>query len=46
MSDGGSIDRTASVLVVEDEPLVSDIVSEALAEQGFAVRVVDNAWRV
>ena len=43
MSDGGSIDRTASVLVVEDEPLVSDIVSEALAEQGFAVRVVDNA---
>lgn len=43
MSDGGSIDRSASVLVVEDEPLVSDIVSEALAEQGFAVRVVDNA---
>jgi CheY-like chemotaxis protein len=43
MLDGGSIDRSARVLVVEDEPLVSDIVSEVLAEQGFAVRVVDNA---
>jgi CheY-like chemotaxis protein len=31
------------VLVVEDEPLVGDVVCEALEEQGFAVHVVDNA---
>lgn len=43
MSDGGSNDRYASVLVVEDEPLVSDLVSETLAEQGFVVQAVDNA---
>ncbi len=43
MSDGRSIDKCARVLVVEDEPLVSDIVTEALAEQGFAVQAVDNA---
>ncbi len=29
--------------MVEDEPLISDIVTEALAEQGFAVQAVDNA---
>lgn len=27
----------AQVLLVEDEPLVSDIVQDALADQGFAV---------
>jgi CheY-like chemotaxis protein len=43
MSDGAFADRSASVLVVEDEPLVSDIVSEALEEQGFAVQTFDNA---
>jgi len=31
------------VLVVEDEFLISEWVSEALAEQGFAVRAVSNA---
>jgi CheY-like chemotaxis protein len=43
MSDGDFIDRGANVLFVEDEPLVSDIVAEALVEQGFTVRTVDNA---
>ena len=43
MSNGDFIDRCARVLVVEDEPLISDIVTEALAEQGFAVQAVDNA---
>ena len=43
MNDGGSIDRRARVLVVEDEPLISDLVTEALADQGFAVEACDNA---
>lgn len=41
MSD--MVDHCANVLVVEDEPLISDIVTEVLAEQGFAVQAVDNA---
>jgi len=43
MTDGGFNDRRASVLLVEDEPLISDLVTEALAEQGFAVEAYDNA---
>jgi CheY-like chemotaxis protein len=32
-----------SVLLVEDEPLISDIATEALEEQGFEVQAVANA---
>jgi CheY-like chemotaxis protein len=35
--------KRASVLLVEDEPLISEIAAEALEEQGFAVEAVDNA---
>ncbi len=31
------------VLLVEDEPMISEIVCEAFEEQGFAVEAVDNA---
>jgi DNA-binding NtrC family response regulator len=31
------------VLLVEDEPLISDIAAEALAEQGFEVETAANA---
>lgn len=33
----------AVVLVVEDEAMISDFITEVLAEQGFEVRAVDNA---
>jgi CheY-like chemotaxis protein len=33
----------ASVLLVEDEPLISDLATEALQEQGFEVAAVPNA---
>jgi CheY-like chemotaxis protein len=33
----------ASVLLVEDEPLISDLATEALQEQGFEVAAVSNA---
>jgi CheY-like chemotaxis protein len=33
----------ASVLLVEDEPLISGVAAEALEEQGFAVATVSNA---
>jgi CheY-like chemotaxis protein len=36
-------ERRASVLLVEDEHLICEMVAEALAEQGFAVRAVSNA---
>jgi CheY-like chemotaxis protein len=35
--------KRASVLLVEDEPLISEIAAEALEEQGFAVEAVENA---
>jgi CheY-like chemotaxis protein len=35
--------RRATVLLVEDEPLISDIAAEALQEQGFEVAAVPNA---
>lgn len=43
MGDANPDERHARVLVVEDEHLISDIVIEALSEQGFAVSAVDNA---
>jgi CheY-like chemotaxis protein len=33
----------ARVLLVEDEPLISELVCEAFEEQGFEVQAVDNA---
>jgi DNA-binding response OmpR family regulator len=32
----------ATILMVEDEPLISDIVAEALTEEGFQVEAVSN----
>ena len=43
MSEPASLERRPSVLVVEDEPMISDVAVEVLAEQGFEVRAVDNA---
>lgn len=40
---GVRVERRASVLLVEDEPIISDIAVEALEEQGFEVEAVDNA---
>jgi len=37
------IKKRARVLLVEDEPMISDIVCEAFEEQGFEVHAVDNA---
>ncbi len=37
------VNKRASVLLVEDEPLISEIVIEALEEQGFKVEAVENA---
>jgi CheY-like chemotaxis protein len=36
-------EKRASILLVEDEPMVSEIATEALMEQGFEVRAVTNA---
>ena len=36
-------EKRASVLLVEDEPMICDIAAEALVEQGFAVQAVSNA---
>ena len=38
------IRRRTRVLLVEDEPLISDLAVEALEEQGFVVEVVSNAF--
>jgi CheY-like chemotaxis protein len=43
MTDAKRVEPRASVLLVEDEPLISDIAAEALAEQGFEVRAASNA---
>ena len=42
-SGAGPIEKRASVLLVEDEPQISELAAEALAEQGFEVESVDNA---
>jgi CheY-like chemotaxis protein len=36
-------EKRASVLLVEDEPMISDLAIEALQEQGFEVAAVSNA---
>jgi CheY-like chemotaxis protein len=43
MANTMEIGTRASVLLVEDEPMVSEVVANALAEQGFAVDTVANA---
>ncbi len=43
MVDMTQIEKRASVLLVEDEPMISDIAAEALEEQGFEVEAVSNA---
>jgi CheY-like chemotaxis protein len=42
MSEPGSGTKT-SVLLVEDEPIICELASEALQEQGFDVRTASNA---
>jgi CheY-like chemotaxis protein len=42
MSEGNSAKR-ASVLLVEDEPMICDLAFEALTEQGFEVRAAATA---
>ena len=42
-SGAGSFEKRASVLLVEDEPLICELAAEALEEQGFEVETVDNA---
>ena len=37
------VEKRASVLLVEDEPMICDMAAEALAEQGFEVQAVSNA---
>jgi CheY-like chemotaxis protein len=36
-------EKRASVLLVEDEPMISDLATEVLQEQGFEVAAVSNA---
>jgi CheY-like chemotaxis protein len=36
-------EKRASVLLVEDEPMISDLAIEALQDQGFEVAAVSNA---
>src|SRR5262245_48729370 len=43
MADGSDSEKRATVLLVEDEPMVSDIAAEALQEQGFDVEAVSTA---
>jgi CheY-like chemotaxis protein len=44
MGDVIEIRKRTRVLLVEDEPLISEIAVEALEEQGFVVEVVSNAF--
>lgn len=43
MSERSSGEIRASILLVEDEPLISDLAAEALVEQGFEVQTVSTA---
>jgi CheY-like chemotaxis protein len=43
MADVIQSEKRASVLLVEDEPMVSEIAAEALQEQGFEVEAVSTA---
>ena len=43
MGQAQPMDKRTRVLLVEDEPLISEMVADALEEQGFVVHVVSNA---
>ena len=43
MADVTESEKRASVLLVEDEPMISEIAAEALQEQGFEVEAVSTA---
>jgi two-component system, response regulator PdtaR len=43
MTGVGCVSMPTKVLLVEDEVLISELVSEALREQGFSVHAVDTA---
>jgi CheY-like chemotaxis protein len=43
MDDVTAVEKRTRVLLVEDEPQISDIATEALEEQGFEVEAVSNA---
>jgi CheY-like chemotaxis protein len=43
MADATEMGSRPNVLLVEDEPMVSEVVAEALMEQGFAVETAANA---
>jgi CheY-like chemotaxis protein len=43
MVDVTQSEKRASVLLVEDEPMISDLAIEALQDQGFEVAAVSNA---
>jgi CheY-like chemotaxis protein len=43
MAEAMEIGPRTRVLLVEDEPLVSEVVAEALADQGFTVETATNA---
>jgi CheY-like chemotaxis protein len=43
MDDVSAVGKRTRVLLVEDEPQICDIATEALEEQGFEVEAVSNA---
>jgi CheY-like chemotaxis protein len=43
MGQSMPLNRPAVVLMVEDEPLISEMVAEVLTDEGFFVRVVSTA---
>jgi CheY-like chemotaxis protein len=43
MTDRICVAKRARVLLVEDEPMISDLATDALEEQGFAITAVSNA---
>ncbi len=43
MDDVTAVEKRTRVLLVEDEPQICDIATEALEEQGFEVEAVSNA---
>ncbi len=40
--EGGSTSRSASILVVEDDPAVLDVLTDALTEEGYRVRRAED----
>lgn len=43
MTDRILVAKRARVLLVEDEPMISELATDALEEQGFAITAVSNA---